>query len=242
MTWRRFAPRRQKALKIQNLFSEFLGEREARELQCLDIGCGNGEIARHLTGYFGNIVALDNVFQLVREAYEKRPVAPMSLLQAEGIRLPFTSTAFDVVICAQVYEHMANARQLPIEVERVLKPGGLCFFSGPNKMWPIEPHYRLPFLHWLPAKLAGLYMRASGRGAQFDIRPLTYWHLRRLWERFTIYDCTMSVLHEPDRFGLPLSMSRLFRSMPSFLLKMFYFLIPNYNWVLVKPDEKENPH
>jgi ubiquinone/menaquinone biosynthesis C-methylase UbiE len=240
--WSRFAPRKQKALKIQQMLSEFLGGMEVHGLQCLDLGCGNGEIAWHLSSYFGRVVALDNLFELVYEAHNKGPVALVTFLQADGTRLPFAGNTFDVVICAQVYEHTAQVERLPAEVERVLKPGGLCFFSGPNKVWPIEPHYTLPFLHWLPDRLAALYMRMSGKGEQFDIRPYTYWRLRHLWGRFVLHDCTVSLLRDPDRFGLSTPVLRLLRWIPPFLIRMLYFLLPNYNWILVKPDEKNDPH
>jgi ubiquinone/menaquinone biosynthesis C-methylase UbiE len=242
VTRRWFAPREQKARKIRRMLSDFLGEREPHELQCLDVGCGDGEIARHLSSYFGKIVALDSLFEPVHEAHGQKPAAPVTFLQADGTHLPFAAATFDVVICAQVYEHALHAERLPAEVERVLKPGGLCFFSGPNKVWPIEPHYLLPFLHWLPDRLATLYMRASGKGEQFDIRPYTYWHLRRLWGRFTFHDCTVSLLREPGRFGLSTPVLRLFRWVPPAFVRMLYFLLPNYNWILVKPDEEKNPH
>jgi SAM-dependent methyltransferase len=237
-----FAPREQKAAKIQHVLAEFLGEKNLRQLRCLDLGCGNGEIARHMASQFGEVIALDYVFELVRDAHRADSDVSSSFLQADGTCLPFADTSFDVVTCAQVYEHTAHAERLPREVERVLKPGGLCFFSGPNKVWPIEPHYLLPFLHWLPERLADWYLRATGKGDRFDIRPFTYWRLRRLWGRFVLHDCTAAVLREPDRFGLSTRASRLFARVPYSLLRLLYFLIPNYNWILVKPDAKQDYH
>ncbi len=63
---------------------------------------------------------------------------------------PLEDESCDLVICAQVYEHVPDDRRLAEEVYRVLKPGGVVFFSGPNWLFPIEGHYHLPFLHWLP--------------------------------------------------------------------------------------------
>ncbi|MGD2164887.1 MAG: class I SAM-dependent methyltransferase [Anaerolineae bacterium] len=237
-TWRTFAPREQKAHKITGILVDFLGGDRLRELQCLDIGCGTGEISRLLAGHVRGMVALDCAFDLVHEADNEESPSPVRFLQADGVCLPFGAASFDVVICAQLYEHVARVERLPKEVHRVLKPGGVCFFSGPNKAWPIEPHYKLPFLHWLPSGLASAYLRASGRGDEYAIRPYTHGHLRQLWNQFDFYDQTLSLLDDPHRTGLSGRASRLAMLVPTWLFRALYFLLPNYNWMLVKPDEE----
>lgn len=237
MTWRQFAPREQKALKIQRILVDFVGEEGLRRLRCLDIGCGNGEISRLLADLFCDMIGLDYDLDIVRQGQQGG--SEVTFLQADGIQLPFADATFDIAICAQVYEHFLHAEGLPAEVERILRPGGLCFFSGPNKAWPIEPHYKLPFLHWVPARAATSYLRVSGRGEVFDIRPYTVWRLRRLWGEFSLHDYTVSMLHEPERFGLSDPRLRLLGRAPVCLIKMVYFLLPNYNWILVKPDEND---
>lgn len=234
MTGPRFAPREAKAHKIRQVLLDFLGPVGLQRASCLDIGCGNGEIASSLVDLFGSTIGLDRSAELVREG--RKSWSRLDLLQGDGIRLPFRDGSFDIVLCAQVYEHVANAEHLPAEVERVLRPGGLCFFSGPNKVWPIEPHYRLPFLHWLPTRLADGYLRASRRGDAFDIRPFTAWRLRHLWRRFARHDYTIRMIREPERFGLTMPSLRVVRRVPVPVLNALYDLLPNYNWILVKPD------
>ena len=44
-----------------------------------------------------------------------------------------------------------------------------------SKLAIMEPHYRLPFLSWLPNSAASLYLRMSRRGSEYaGIRFLTY--------------------------------------------------------------------
>ncbi|MFW6116214.1 MAG: methyltransferase domain-containing protein [bacterium] len=238
VTWGAFAPRDQKALKIRSILADFLGEERLHELRCLDIGCGTGEISRSLAGQTKEMFALDYVFNLVHTAANKEPSTPVCFLQADGVRLPFGAATFDLVICAQVYEHVAQAERLPDEIGRVLRPSGVCFFSGPNKVWPIEPHYKLPFLHWLPKRLGALYLRLSGRGQEFAIQPYSFWRLRQLWGRFVFYDQTLALLGDPDRIGLSGPMLKLIRLAPTWLFKALYFMLPNYNWILLKPNEE----
>ena len=43
----------------------------------------------------------------------------------------------------------------------------MLYLLTPNKWWPIEAHYRLPFLAWLPLRQANRYLRWSGRGHDY---------------------------------------------------------------------------
>jgi ubiquinone/menaquinone biosynthesis C-methylase UbiE len=238
MSWDQFASRKQKAQKIKGILVDFLGVDSLERLRCLDVGCGSGEITHILASEFEYIVGLD-YFPVMISATEKESDA--HFLQADGTRLPFSSAYFDVVICAQVYEHTNLAERLPGEINRVLKSGGICFFSGPNRCWPIEMHYKLPIIQWLPIKIANIYLRVSGRGDVFDIRSYTYWRLRRLWEEhFLRYDRTLALLEDPDRFGFSDPSLRYARLIPFFVFKLLYFVLPNYNWILVKRNEKED--
>lgn len=229
----RFAQRQSKALKIRRILLDFLNADTLAGLCCLDIGCANAEITQHLADLFSTTVGLDRDRTLVLEGRQRLPA--LDLLEGDGSRLPFPDSSFDVVVCAQVYEHIEHAELLPGEVERVLREGGICFFSGPNKLWPVEPHYGLPFLHWLPGWLADAYLRATSRGESFDIRPFTAWHLRRLWRRFTRYDYTVPMIRQPERFGLSVPWLRHAHRIPSLVFRVIYDLLPNYNWILVKP-------
>jgi ubiquinone/menaquinone biosynthesis C-methylase UbiE len=241
MTRKQFAPRYQKALKVHYVISEFAQSANLNQLWCLDLGCGDGRIAWYLANSLGKVIALDYLFAPVHQAHKRLKTTALAFLQADGVRLPFPDSSFDIVVCAQVYEHLAHVENLPEEVRRVLKPGGLCFFSGPNKLWFIEPHYGLPFLHWLPPRIASLYLRIFGENEQFEIRSLTYWQLRYLWRHFRIYDCTPLLFSEPKQFGISLPLTRGFwKKIFIFFLRVFYFLVPNFNWLLLKPDVKDN--
>jgi SAM-dependent methyltransferase len=145
----------------------------------------------------------------------------------------------DIVVCAQVYEHTADAPALVREVWRVLRTGGVCFFSGPNRLAIVEEHYWLPFLSWLPQRLADRYMRLFKRGERYDIDPLFYWQIRHLWGGFVIFDYTVPMLRHPDRFGLSERLGRLrwLSRLPAWLFRLLMPLLPNYNWILVKSKD-----
>ena len=50
----------------------------------------------------------------------------------------------------------------------------------PNRLWPVEAHYKLPFLSWFPLPVANAYLRRSGRGTEYTDASYapTLWGLR----------------------------------------------------------------
>ncbi|AWK02990.1 class I SAM-dependent methyltransferase [Flavobacterium crocinum] len=52
----------------------------------------------------------------------------------DGVNMPFESESFDVVMSTEVLEHVPDPDAYLLEVKRVLKPGGLFFFTVPFLM------------------------------------------------------------------------------------------------------------
>ena len=92
----------------------------------LELGCGEGRVARDLAERGHHVTALDSAAGLVRHA---RAAAPeIAYLVAGAARLPIHDGGFDLVVAynsLQVVDDMAASVR---ECERVLRPGGrLCF-------------------------------------------------------------------------------------------------------------------
>ena len=78
----------------------------------------------------------------------------VTFVRADGRALPFPDAQFDVVHSNAVVEHVgdeAEQARFVGELVRVAKAG---FVTTPNRWFPIETHCGLPFLHWLPRRLA----------------------------------------------------------------------------------------
>ena len=73
------------------------------------------------------------------------------LFRSEELDLPKAS--IDVITCSQIYEHVPSDKNLMKVIIGLLKPGGVCYFAAGNRFKIIEPHYKLPFLSYLPKKL-----------------------------------------------------------------------------------------
>lgn len=158
-----------------------------------DIGCSEGHITESLSKEFSLVVGLDIDFP---SAW----AGGCPFVQADGSILPLASERFDGVVINHILEHAASPPRLLDEVWRVLKRGGVCYLAVPNRYWPMEPHYRLPFLSWLPRFLANPYVRLAGRGSHYPEQLPSYWSIRRLSGRFSVRDLTPVLLKTPELF------------------------------------------
>jgi ubiquinone/menaquinone biosynthesis C-methylase UbiE len=231
----RYASRESKAKKISAILQDFLGP-DLSKFNCLDVGCSSGGITNNLANQFRTIVGIDIDRVAVVEAQSISKKSSTQYALASGSSIPFKDSSFDVVICAQVYEHTKEQTALTEEILRILHPGGVCFFSGPNRLAVMEEHYWLPFLSWLPRPIANLYMKALQRGNEYDAYPLFYWQIRRLWNGFTIHDYTIKMIHHPNRFAVnnKLSNHSWVKNIPARFLSVLSPFFPNYNWILKK--------
>jgi len=203
---------------------------DRRDARVLDIGCSFGIILDRVTPEAGLGVGVDMDRSIGRDA--SRSV----FARADAQKLPFRPGVFDVVICNHVYEHTDDALQLMDEIARVLRDDGVCYFAGPNKYEPVEPHYGLPFLSWLPRGLADRYMRVTGRGRSYPEKPYSHPQLRRLLRGFTVTDYTARILQDPVRFEATdiLPPGSLKRRIALLVHRFAPFFFPGFVYVLRK--------
>ena len=104
------------------------------------------------------------------------------------------------MICNHVYEHVVDPRACWPRSAGCCAPTAWSTSGLPNRLGLIEPHYKLPFLSWLPTAAADRYVAASGRGDRYHERLRTRAGLRRLCRGLRVWDYTATVLAEPSRF------------------------------------------
>jgi SAM-dependent methyltransferase len=102
----------------------------ARGKRVLDAGSGEGYGADVLARAGANsVVGIDVAEEVVRHAHQKYG---LEFLAASISSLPFEDGSFDLVVCFEVIEHVADAERALRELRRVLGPDGLLVISTPN--------------------------------------------------------------------------------------------------------------
>jgi SAM-dependent methyltransferase len=91
----------------------------------LEIGCGEGRVARDLAARGHSVVAVEPAEGLARHARDADPRGLYA--RAGGARLPFRDASFDTVVAYNVLQVVDDMAGTVREAARVLAPGGaLC--------------------------------------------------------------------------------------------------------------------
>ncbi len=224
--------RQHKAAGVLHTLQHFAGF-DLGSARGLDIGCGSGGMAAYLAGHLQQMTGIDpEPWPQWAELMQDRP--NLRLLQGGYDTDPVPAGSMDVVVCNQVYEHVPDPLRLIGFIHRVLRPGGVAYFAGPNLLFPVEPHALWPFVHWLPRRFAIRLMRACGSRHPLDAYSASYWTLRRWLADFEVINALPYILGHPAEFGRRSLLWRCLGSVPSGMIEAMTFLSPGFVFVLVK--------
>ncbi|MGF1599975.1 MAG: class I SAM-dependent methyltransferase [Acidimicrobiales bacterium] len=125
----------------------------------IDIGTGEGQVARHLQAQGAAVTGIDPIRAQVEVAVE-RAGGPV-YVRGGADALPFADGTFDAAVACLVFEHIDAVDVAFAEIARVLEPGGRFLFllnhpllQTPNSGWiddqiidPPEQYWRIgPYL------------------------------------------------------------------------------------------------
>lgn len=132
--------------------------RDKSEINILDFGCGSGkmlslldelsykkELSKTKISFFGvdvfkNKNSLEKTRKLARNAFIK------SINPYEDFDF---GVKFDIVISNQVFEHINYLEKIYAHLRLILNNNGLIIAGFPTKEIIIEPHLKIPFIHYI---------------------------------------------------------------------------------------------
>lgn len=154
------------------------------EIDALDVGSGYGFTAMSLAERCRSVVGIEPSEELHGAAVrmqEERRIDHVRFVRGSVYELDAVEE-YDLIILDNVFEHLPDQPDALARIARALRPGGAVYILTPNKLWPIEAHYGLPFLAYLPIPLANAYLRVTRRGIDYTDASYapTYGRLTRL--------------------------------------------------------------
>lgn len=153
------AYRRERPAKAR-VIARICGRELRRSDPIADLGSGTGLVKKELEVILGKPIVGFEIDMSFLEETERVAVADV-------LRLPVADGSLGFAVANHLYEHVRSQAALFGEIFRALAPGGEAYVAAGNRLALVEPHYRLPFLSWLPGPLADLYVRIAGRGEAY---------------------------------------------------------------------------
>lgn len=222
--------RRRKAKKIVAVLRHFHGTSPLAGLPTLDIGSSTGFTAEALHQAGLDVTGIDIDLPGLTHA-RTRFGSAAHFLCADGARLPFADGSFDVVVFNHIYEHVVDPDAVMTEISRVLTPDGVVYFAFGNKHQVVEPHYRLPFLSWLPERAADRYVAATGRADDYYERFRTRSDLVRMCGSLRLWDYTATILADPATFAAEDLLPGPLTMLPGAVSRALQPIMPTFVWI-----------
>jgi 2-polyprenyl-3-methyl-5-hydroxy-6-metoxy-1,4-benzoquinol methylase len=103
----------------------------------LDVGCGNGNIARGIGSLGYQVTGIDFSSDAINYANSKNTLANVTFKVCSAEQVG-SDEHFDAVICSEVLEHLHQPEILVNQLNKILKSGAILIATVPNGIGPRE--------------------------------------------------------------------------------------------------------
>lgn len=117
--------------RLEQLFS-WVGDVQGKVV--VDIGCGGGLMSVPLAQRGARVTGFDLSEPSLAEARRHAPDGAL-FVEADARSVPFPKSAADIVILADILDHIADYDTVLAEVARILRPGGYLYVNTINRTW-----------------------------------------------------------------------------------------------------------
>jgi hypothetical protein len=121
------------------------------------------------------------------------------------------------------------------ELGRCLRDNGKLYIAVPNRWGLVDAHFRLPFLGWLPRRLARSYLRLMRKADTYEWYPLSRREALCMLQQQGLQaaDVTLEAIRfagESEKTGLLRTVSRL----PAWFWRLLRPVVPTLFFVCTK--------
>jgi len=114
----------------------------------------------------------------------------------DGCALPFADKSFDIVYSNAVLEHLPGPNFVERFAAEVRRVGKGWFITTPNLWYPVDPHYHLPLVQFLPQSTQRSLVKRLGKTPYDHLQLLTKQQLRRLFPVGEVVACWVTFYPE----------------------------------------------
>jgi SAM-dependent methyltransferase len=159
-----------------------------QECTVLDMGCGLGALSLPASHRVKSVKGIDVDQSYIARCVERAEQDNItnaafevkSLFDLDG------QEQYDIVLCSDVLEHVEDQEGLLERIVISLEDGGVFYLTTNNKYWPMEGHFGLLFLSYLPRDKAEEEVRRTGKGKVYNVYPLSYNMIKGLLSKYPI--------------------------------------------------------
>jgi len=114
---------------IYEMVDRAISMRGIQEGVLVDVGCGGGQLWRHLGAKFTKYIGVDAVL------YDDLPrEIEFHYHDFDSGRVPLPNAVGDIVVAVETVEHLENPRAFFRELRRLTRPGGWLIVTTPNQL------------------------------------------------------------------------------------------------------------
>jgi len=132
-TGERFLPAVKGIVELEHLHRYFLAANFVKNLEVLDVACGEGYGCDILSNSAKHVYGVDMSEESIRHASDRYRAGNVEFRCGDCCEIPLADSSVDVVTSFETIEHHMYHDEMLDEILRVLRPNGLLIMSTPDK-------------------------------------------------------------------------------------------------------------
>ena len=143
-------------------FSKYLGNKLMSGV-VLGAGRGSLSVCLGMKGiHIDSVEPYDPYYEITKWKY-KRDSIQGSVIHQTAEAYDDVSEEYDFAVMMDVIEHVVNPLKCLKNIHKSLKPGAWLYLTVPNRFHIYDPHFKLPFICWMPLNWADKLLSIVGR-------------------------------------------------------------------------------